>query len=236
MKKYLISYGDHNYTGQKERFRKTAEASSFFDEIRIFEPEDIAQGFLDQVGETIQVKKGGGYWLWKPHFIKRALNDIRENDILIYCDAGCMINPRAKERFDEYIEMLLDAETGTLGFELSFKEYEYTKKEVFEHFRSPLEIISSNQLMATVILFKKCAHTTMLVDKWHDVATKNTSLFTDEKVDLQLEGFIDHRHDQSIFSVIRKTFGANTIPDETYFLDFIEKGRNFPIWATRFRG
>ena len=38
--------------------------------------------------------------------IKQSLLDISENDILIYCDAGCKINLKGKKRFDEYIDLL----------------------------------------------------------------------------------------------------------------------------------
>lgn len=236
MRKHLISYGDEKFAGQREFLRETAIASSFFDEIQIFSPEDIDPEFRWRIYNAIRFARGGGFWTWKVYFIKRVFESLKEDDILIYCDAGCMINGIARERFEQYIEMLAAAETGTLDFELPFKEYEYTKQEVFDYFRSPQEISNSNQLMATVILLKKCAHTSMLIDKWYNTVIDNVFLFTDDKRVEQRNGFIDHRHDQSVFSVIRKTYGAHIIPDETYFLDFLKEGANFPIWATRLRG
>ena len=237
MKKYLITYGDENYVSQLEFFKETAIASSFFDELRIFGPKDIGPEFADQVGETLQVSKGGGFWLWKPYFIKRMLDELKDDDILVYCDAGCIINGRGKERFDEYISLLISAETGTLDFDVGLKEYEYTKQEIFDHFDSSESLINSNQLIATVLIFRKCTPAIKLVEEWVQTACNHPLLFTDELVmNHQYEGFIDARHDQSVFSVIRKTRGANIIPDETYFLDFIRDGSRFPFWATRLKG
>ena len=90
--------------------------------------------------------------------------------------------------------------------------------------------------MATVVLFRKCDYAVDLVNKWYAAAWDHISLFTDELVTDQRKEFIDHRHDQSVFSVIRKKYGGNIIPDETYFNDFVREGQGFPFWATRLRG
>lgn len=49
--------------------------------------------------------------------------------------------------------------------------------------------------------------------------------------------FMENRHDQSIFSIIRKKFGTEiTDTDETYFEpDWNITGFHFPIWARRIR-
>jgi len=236
MKIHLISYGDAKYASQREFFRETAVASSFFDEITIFTPEDIEDRFAEKVNRVLFQPRGGGYWIWKPYFIKKTLENVKNGDILIYCDAGCMINGVGRTRFNQYLEMLANSETGTIDFELPFKEYQYTKQDVFDYFKASDLIVHSNQLMATVLMFRKCEHTSRLIDTWYKTACDQSSLFTDEMIRRPVNnGFIDHRHDQSIFSVIRKQAGANIIPDETYFLDFVREGRDFPIWAARLR-
>lgn len=235
MKKHLITYGDDFYKSQREFLRETATASGFFDEIQIFTPGDIDTEFADSRKDILQRKTGGGYWIWKPYFIKKVLGNIETDDVLIYCDAGCMINKAGKERFNDYIDMLIESDTGTIDFKVPHREYEYTKQEVFDYFGSSEEIINSDQLMSTILLFRKCAHSSMLVDKWYNTVYDQASLFTDEQRVHQHPDFIDHRHDQSVFSVIRKTYGANIFTDETYFLDFIRYGQKFPLWAARLR-
>ena len=236
MKIYLISYGDARYAKQREFFKETALASSFFDEITIFSPEDLEPVFSKHFQEILNQRRGGGYWIWKPYLIQRVLESLDEGDILIYCDAGCMINSNGSKRFKEYIELLTQSETGCVSFELPFKEIEFTKREVFDHFKSSESMIYSNQLMATVIMLKKCQHATHLVNKWYAALCKNPSLFTDDKDDTaQYPEFIDHRHDQSVFSILRKTYQSEIIPDETYFLDFIREGQPYPIWASRLK-
>ena len=236
MKIQLISYGDARYALQKEFFKQTALASSFFDEVTIFSPEDIETTFSNHFEKILNQRRGGGYWIWKPYFIQRVLETLADDDILIYCDAGCMINSSGGPRFKEYVDSLTKSETGCISFELPHKEIEYTKQEVFDYLETPEDLVISNQLMATVIMLRKCTHTTMLVNKWYAVLCEKPFLFTDDKENsTQNAEFIDHRHDQSIFSIIRKTYNSEIIPDETYFLDFVREGQPYPIWATRLK-
>jgi len=231
MKKYLISYGDAGYASQKQFLQESATASAFFDEVKLFSPGDIETDFVNQVGETLLSRKGAGYWLWKPYIVRKVLSDIEQNDILVYCDVSCVINPAGKARFEEYVSMLLSAETGTLDFELPLKESEFTKKEVFDYFNSSGEVLNSNQLLTSVVLLRKCEHTTMLVDEWYEAACDNPFLFTDELLVKQYENFEINHYDQSVFSVIRKEFGANIIPDETRFMDFSADKKAYPFWS-----
>ena len=76
----------------------------------------------------------------------------------------------------------------------------------------------------------------MLIDIWYSALEDSPELFTDQMDELnQDSAFIDHRHDQSVFSIIRKKFGSMVMPDETYFLDFVREGQLYPLWATRLR-
>jgi len=242
MKIYLVAYGDDNYACQREHFYATALKSSLFDQIFMYSQLNIDPIFYTQVYEPIRKYRGGGYWIWKPYFVKKALDRIKTGDILVYCDAGCTINGYGKSRFNEYIEMACASNTGTVDFSLIWAEFQYTKREVFEFYNCPDRIINSTQLHSTVLILKKCTHTSLLVEEWYRAATDNTFLFTDEKRLPQHSGFIDHRHDQSVFSVLRKNMGANIINDEVcYIADGIYYGStedldNYPFWSTRLIG
>ena len=235
MKKHLVAYGDQKYSKQRENFRKTALASGFFDEIHLFSELDIDLEFYEKVYAPVKTNRGGGYWIWKPYVVKKVMDQINDGDILIYCDAGFTINKDGRERFDEYIDLVSGSETGSLDFRLFWKEYQYTKQEVFQYFRVPEEIITSNQLHSSVLLLKKCEHTVMLVNEWYDIALNHSFLFTDERILPQFQQFIDHRHDQSIFSILRKIHGATIINDEICY-DGYQYEKYFPFWSTRLTG
>jgi hypothetical protein len=233
MKKHLISYGCERYSLQRELFRAIASNSEFFDEVTVFTPDDFDIEFAAKMKKTLTLTKGGGFWLWKPYFIKKILDSLDDGDLLIYCGANCIVNPIGKPRFDGYIDRLAGCRTGALAFELPHTESEYTKLEVFQHFNTSEEVIRSKQLMATIIMLRKCEHTSLLVDEWLDTACAHPFLFTDELRTLpQDKDFIAHRYDQSIFSVLRKMHGVDIVPMREYFFDFIRECNTFPFWAT----
>ena len=68
------------------------------------------------------------------HIIKKHLDKINENDILIYVDAGCSINLSGQKRFNDYIKMLNTTNNGCISFQLSHTENMYTIQEIFKHF------------------------------------------------------------------------------------------------------
>jgi len=236
MKIQLVTYGNDAYKKQKLLFKEVAESTLLFNSVKIFTPDDLTNGFKAKFSDILQVPKGGGYWIWKPYIIKELFDRLSENDILIYCDAGCLINVNGKERLDDYIDIIKKSPTGTLAFDLTHEEYKYTKQEVFDYFGCKNEVKTSGQLMGTVLLFRKCKHSSFLIDTWLKVLYDDPILFTDKRNDIiQHKDFIDHRHDQSIFSVIRKQYGVAVLPDETWFKNFMVDGKHFPFWATRLK-
>lgn len=234
MQIHLAAYGDYNYYKKKELLRQQAIDSLFFDKIHLFSPTDIDPVFKFRIYDPIKYYRGGGYWIWKPYFVKKVMDNIAYGDVLIYSDSGCEINKDGRQRFKEYIELLITSQTGTLDFRLPHKEYKYTKQEVFDYYNCNTEIIDSNQLHSTVLLLKKCSHTIRLVNEWYIASVKYPFLFTDETRVMQRPVFLEHRHDQSLFSVIRKIYGATIIHDETGYYDH-ETGHAYPFWAMRIK-
>jgi len=235
MKIHLITYGDKRYADQRENFRQSALASGFFDSISIFTPLDIEESFRSQFHEIFKYRRGGGYWIWKPYFIKKALDQIQNDEVLIYCDAGCTINANGKPRFEEYISKLFTHPSGVIAFQLRFFEYQYTKQEIFNYFHAGQELVNSQHYLSGIILLRKSAQSIIMINSWLQAVYDDPWLFTDVLKLSQHKDFVENRHDQSIWSMLVKIYGAVSIPDETYFLDFEEEGQSFPFWATRLK-
>jgi len=239
---HLITYGDSKFVESKKRIENDARALGWFDEITLYGPEDIDATFKEQFKSILELPRGGGYWIWKPYFIKKHLEKIKDDDILIYIDAGCNINPGGAERFQQYMEMIKNSEEGCISFQLvNLMEFQWTVKEIFHHFNIPddnRDIIATSQIMATVKIFKKNANSTNIVSAWFNTLYHNPLLFTDHyNKNTQCQYFIDNRHDQSICSVVTKLYKSIILDDETYFANGFEceKAKTCPFWASRIR-
>jgi hypothetical protein len=232
----FVTYGDIRYQQAKQRL--VSEAHQFgFDHVCAYGRVDLPKSFVNKTSPWINHKKGGGYWIWKPYILKNAFEKLNDGDILIYLDAGCQLNKAGKKRYEEYIA-LAKANTGSLGFVLTGKpEVAYCNDAVFSHFNinKYADLQENNQIAATCLVFIKNDFTATLIEEFYQMALNYPQLFSNSlnKITTRPD-FIGHRHDQAIFSILRKLRGSALIPDETWAEDFTTINDK-PFWARRIK-
>jgi hypothetical protein len=236
---HLIVYGNDRFKNSKKRLYNEAIATGWFDTITIYDQTCLDNNFKKKFKNILNQPRIAGYGIWRPYIIKKKLNEINDNDILIYIDAGCSINPDGKNRFNEYIDMVNNSNEGIISFQMSHIEKIWTTKEIFEYFNVDIngEIANSGQILDTILIMKKNKNVVNITNIWYNVIYNNPLLFTDYyNYKNQKSYFIDNRHEQSIFSVIRKIHGSIVLEDETYFVSFgNDISLRYPFWATRKR-
>jgi hypothetical protein len=213
----FITYGDDNFKMARERITREARATGVFNgTIKAYSPDDLSNEFKSSVKDVLQRQRGGGYWIWKPYIIYTSLDSMAENDILFYVDAGCVFTGNGIERLREYISYL-EPSTGKsiLAMRLNgLPENVWTSDAVFNEFKinSSDSSYTSNQILATISVYRKCPESMAVVTKWLNIAMTNPGLFTDdnnEQTKAARNEFKDSRHDQSIFSLILKSYPYN---------------------------
>ncbi|WP_316747198.1 hypothetical protein [Pedobacter gandavensis] len=207
MEIHLISYGDKGYELRSGYFKALAVASSFFDKVTIFRYEDFDIEFEKEFHKALQLTLGGGV-VWRPYFIKRALQDMEDGDILVYGDPDFQINKLGRERFDQYLDQLNQSETGVLGFQHS--DLKYTKREVFDYFNA-VSARETGQLISNVIFLKKCNHSVQIVDFWNDTLSQMLTLPEEEQDPAnEPKDFMGQRQSQGIWTMLLKIYAAVT--------------------------
>ncbi len=179
-----------------------------------------------------------------------------DGDLLHYCDAGCWLNHRGKNRLLEYFDALSREESGILAFQAknlfgdplldtcSYPEYKWTKGDLRDHFgvRRNEAILLSGQISATSILFRKCQPAANLVQRWLNTYQESFALADGSvSVSENISGFVSHRHDQSIFGILCKTNGIRTLSAFELWYPCASdpnkpdwnKLRSYPVWARR---
>jgi hypothetical protein len=214
----FISYGNKKFNNAKARIKNQAIETNWFDSVKVYEPDDLTQEFKKKYKDILEMPRGGGYWIWKLDIIKQELNKINDNDILIYCDAGCVVNKNGETIFRGYIDMLNNNDKSIISFEQNGLEKVWTVKEIFNYFEIDINsnIGKSGQLLGGIILMRKTKHIDNIFDKYKNILEYDRYLFTDKYNNEQQDlTFRENRHDQSIFSIIRKIYGSIIIKDET---------------------
>ena len=236
---HFITYGNDKFKNSKKRLYNEANATGWFDTITTYGPQDLDNDFKQKFKNILNKPRIAGYGIWRPYIIKKKLNEINDNDILIYIDAGCSINPDGKNRFNEYIDMVNNLNKGIISFQMSHIEKIWTTKEIFQYFNVDIngKIANSGQILDTILIMKKNKNIVNITNIWYNVIYNNPLLFTDYyNYKNQKSYFKDNRHEQSIFSVIRKIHGSLVLRDETYFVPFgNDISLQYPFWATRKR-
>ena len=232
MKHIFLTYGDDKYKESKDRLIK--EATEFgFDKIYLFEPKDLSEEFKNKTREVLDHRRGGGYWIWKSYCMKKAMDEAEYGDVIVYMDAGCSLDKKMKDKYYEYIDLVKDHEHSILSFVLSqpfHDTYKWTKKDCFDFFKITPEhpIFSKGQLMAGVVLMIKTKYTVDLINEYYEIAINHPRLFDDTCHSRNYPGFMDHRHDQSVFNILRYLRGTVTHHNDPDNL-------TGPLQATRLR-
>ena len=221
MEKQIVVCTFANYPMSKgfDRYREEAEKMGLFAAIHTYCEKDLDKSFKEIWGRYLfPYSRGYGYWCWKPYIIKQTLDKLDEGDLLLYTDLGCFFNRGGLERFSEYINIVEKSESGILGFrsqeipyndrgEILRYENEWTKGDIFDFFkvRNNRAITNSTQFEATVILIRKCPASVGFVNEWLEIVLDHPALLTDSpSKSCNLEGFVENRHDQSLFSILAK--------------------------------
>jgi hypothetical protein len=241
----LASYASRQFAGRLEKFRVEAERSGYFNDVMMYSENDIASAFKKRHADVWGQSRGGGYWIWKPYIILKSLREALDNDIVCYIDGGCKLccTDAARARFGEYIGMVNNNWQGVLRMQLAHKESKYTNQRLFDFCREYFEderesataLKESMQLVGGIMIIRKTPFAMKFFEKVMDILEKDDKLITD----FYNRPGEEHRHDQSLLSLVYKYMGGSLIiEDETYF----PSGRfddnyaaKFPIWATRLR-
>lgn len=236
---YFLSFATNKYRATLERIRKQAEDFGIFTEIFCLSESDIEPEFWNTHRDFIENNpQGHGCWIWKPHIVYKVFQTLPENSILFYCDAGCTLFKEGLPRFMRYIKHTLNSKHGNVSFQMIHSEKQFTRRSILEHFDYNTAT-HTGQLLGGIFFLKKTKFTMNLVKLWADASQKYDLIGNVPDADRAREDpeFIDNRHDQSIFSVIRKLHGTTSISDETYFgpPPTHDNFKKYPIHATRLK-
>jgi hypothetical protein len=240
MSVHFITFGTNNYKNALARIENEAINMNIFNSITIYNEDTLKNDdyFWNKHSSfIINNKRGYGYWLWKPYLILKKLNEINIGDTLIYADAGCTLNPNGIDKLLEYLHKLNNSEKKMLSFELCYSEKNYTKMDLFKHLNMDTDNdLNRRQLLATYIILQKTNDNIEFIKKWYLTGCIYNLIDDSSSKHINDNSFIDHRHDQSIYSLLAKEYGSEILQDESWHTDFkSERAQKFPILVTRIR-
>lgn len=215
MKKIFITYANEKFALSLKQILKEANALNIFDRCIGYTPNDLPDYI--KANPLMAFKRGGGCWCWKPYIIWKTLQD-HPDAIVVYADAGCKL--QKAEEWNGWFKEMEIVDTIVFQYRSDFdygwsnifpekdpctKIVAWTKRSVVEYYDTYIGETrwhSFPSLMSGVVLAKNGSK---IIEEWMSVSLFHPDYFCDalgiEKTQQDIT-FVEHRHDQSILSII----------------------------------
>lgn len=212
-----INYANSEFKKAQQLNLKTALKWGA-DKVIGYAPEDIDADFAKRNKDILAVKKGNGYYLWKPYFLNKAYKELGEGDYLIYTDSGSI--------YVNQIQLLIDCmekeqvDIMVFSLEQEMLEKKYTKRDAFVLMGCDTsEYTDTPQSIGGYVVLKKSS----FVEKF---LAEDLQYAQDSRVIGEIENtqglpdypeFVAHRHDQSVWSLMSKKYHLKRFRDPSQF-------------------
>jgi hypothetical protein len=201
MKVVLTNLSSKLYEKSRFRLNNSAKRNGIV-HINSYDFEDIKKSsfYLDNKN-ILNKPKGMGYWLWKPYIILETMKTLSDGDIVIYSDCGIEVI----DNLQPLINICLEQHPILLFANGDFRNLEWTKRDCFVLMGCDNELYwNGRQCDAAFSLFRKSEASLSFLNEWLQYCS-NEKIITDLPNQCgkeNLQGFIDHRQDQSILSLL----------------------------------
>ena len=220
IKSRFITFGSHaNYIDAGNRLLNQANQLNIFTECRLYRGEHLLHSeFWNQHQNfVINNPRGFGYWIWKPYIIKKNMEEMNDGEALLYLDCGCELDDKCKEELLNCIEIVKNDKIMACPL-IVHKEIDWTKMDLI--MKIGMDENNIMQRQGGAILFLVCPETRILVNEWYELCGDYHNVDDSPSIIPNAHNFSDHRHDQSIFSLLTKKynlFSSHKLDDAIYY-------------------
>jgi len=226
MKRVFLSFASSDMQGSLARIKAQAADIDYFDRIEALTEHDLATDFANHFRSRLKFgTRGFGYWCWKPQIVLQTLATMADGDLLVYADAGCHLNKSGLARLEDYQQAAKADRIGIVGFQYGvphedwpddhthacFRERAWTKGDLLDFFdvRTNRDITESGQVVTTSFIIRKSPASEKFISARREVFYRHFYLVDDSaSKSPDAAGFVENRHDQSVFSLLCKTHGV----------------------------
>lgn len=163
---------------------------------------DLNFNFKQKYSNILEHKKGYGYCIWKPYIILNELENLKDNEILLYVDSTDRIElPFISFVIDHFNTKL----NSNIFLNRGFINSQWTKRDTFVLMNCDSELFyNSIQLEAGVIGLIKTEQNLDIIKEWLTYCSNPDILIDKPNVcgKPNLPGYKEHRYDQSILTNI----------------------------------
>jgi hypothetical protein len=221
-KAHLVSYATKNFEMVRQELNASARQFGI-SEVLSYSSEDLYNSEYYRRNRSILDETcGAGCWAWKPYFILQAIERLSEGDILFYCDAGSLFIDSPSP----LIDICNSATHGIVLFDARpLTNRQFTKRDCFVRLNCDApKYWNAHAAIATILVLRKCAAALSVMEEWLTHCYDRAAITDDPNICGQknLRGFLQHRWDQSILSLLAAKHSLETFRNPTVWGNFLK--------------
>jgi hypothetical protein len=235
MKRVVCSYGNPKYYKSLDLLEKTALEVGKVDLFIRYTREWLeTTEFYKKNKYILDMPRGNGYWIWKPFIILETFQGLEDGDVVLYSDAGLSVIDNLTPLFDVTRDNKNDGKTifklPPVGVDAHIAKT-WTKRDCFVLTGSDEpKYWNANMTNGAVSLWQKNAANIDFLKEWLRYL-RNIQIVTDSPnmAGTNFIEFKDHRHDQSVLTILSVKYDLELFRDPTQFgNDFKDEFTNSP--------
>jgi len=219
-KYYFLLYNDNTHIYYINELLKSIKKYGKEFEIVLFNKEYIDSDFFEINKEILLQDRGGGYWLWKPYIINYIINRVNDNDIIFYCDSKYLFIDDISKLYEDFFK---NKNNNILVWKNKPNDDIYfmknwCKMDVILKYNmyDKIFIEKCEDSWAGAMVIKKTDETVKYIREWLDMCCVYENITDTSSNKENHKEFKEHRHDQSLLSIVLHKYKIN--------LQYFEKG------------
>lgn len=156
--------------------------------------------------------RGAGYWRWKPYLLLKHLESVADGDVVVWLDYDLILAHDLTALFC----LGQNSESGVALFHFPCHVERYwTKAELAVAMGATEAMLSTTQIYGGLVILRKTPESLSFVREWLKWTLEGEWVTDTLDPSRQDPNFREHRHDQSILSLLAKRRGIKTFPFPT---------------------
>lgn len=171
---------------------------------------DLDSSFINRYQSRFALSRGAGYWIWKPEIILMTLEKMNWGDEMMYGDTGCEIKGSLQPLFN----LLQKNDIVSFHLEDFHTEQRWTKNDLFIELDMDDQIHRlSPQRLSGYFLIRKTPLVVKLFQQFSQLIGNLHLIDDSPSITPNHSTFQEHRHDQSVWSLLCKKYHVPAYPD-----------------------
>jgi hypothetical protein len=201
---YFLVYNDNTHIHYLTPLLQSVKEYGKEFEIIVFNKTDIDPDFVEKYKSILSNQRGGGYWLWKPYIINETLKKMNEEDIVFYLDLKYYFIEDFTDLYSNYMKNHDILAWKNKPNEPVWYMKNWCKMHVIYKYNMMDKVFNENaeDAWGGALIVKKTVNTVKYMKEWLDMCCIYEDI-TDTPSKIENSSmFSDHRHDQSLLSIV----------------------------------